>query len=122
MQWAGIVVTGIFVAGVVTAGYVRSLEGRANTDHARAMALASLILASVAVTAVLSHLRTSAAKLICLLTVATTIALIQAPALDQWLHLAPLHWDDWGIAIFTALIAGAILLASARWRISRLAK
>ncbi len=122
MQWAGIVVTGIFIAAVVAVGYVRSLEGRANTDHARAMALASLILASVAVTAVLSRLRTSAAKLICLLTVVTTIALIQAPALDQWLHLEPLHWDDWGIVVLTALTAGAIILTSARWRTSRLAK
>jgi Ca2+-transporting ATPase len=43
MQWGGIVVTGLFIAVVVAGGYLRSLEGRANVEHGRAMVLASLI-------------------------------------------------------------------------------
>jgi Ca2+-transporting ATPase len=119
MQWTGIVVTGLFIAAVVAVGYLRSLEGRANVDHGRAMALASLILSSVAVTAASSRLRTPAAQLICLGTAVTTILLIQLPMIGHWLHLQPLHLDDWALVALFAVIAGAIPLASARWRASR---
>jgi Ca2+-transporting ATPase len=117
-QWGGIIVTGIFIAAVVTVGYLRSLEGRINVEHGRAMALASLILASVAVTAVLSRLRTPTAQLVCLCTVVTTVLLIQTPMVGHWLHLQPLHLDDWALVALFTLIAGALLLGSARWRAS----
>jgi P-type Ca2+ transporter type 2C len=117
-QWGGIIVTGIFIAAVVTVGYLRSLEGRINVEHGRAMALASLILASVAVTAVLSRLRTPTAQLVCLCTLVTTVLLIQTPMVGHWLHLQPLHLDDWALVALFALIAGALLLGTARWRAS----
>ena len=115
-QWGGIIATGMFMAAVVAIGYFRSLEGRANVEHGRAMALASLILSSVAVTTVLSRLRTRAARLVCLCTVVSTILLIQTPMVDQWLHLQPLHLDDWAVVVLFATITGAIVLGSARWR------
>ena len=115
-QWGGIIATGLFIAAGVTLGYIRSLEGQANVEHGRAMALASLILASVAATAVLSRLRTSAARVMCLCTVVTTVVLIQVPIVGHWLHMQPLHLDDWALVVLFALIAGAILLGSAHWR------
>ena len=118
-QWGGIIAAGIFVAAVVTFGYLRSLEGRANVEHGRAMALASLILASVAVTAVLSRLRTPMAQLVCLGTVVSTVVLIQAPIIGHWLYVQPLHLDDWALVVLFALIAGAILLGSTHLRNSR---
>jgi Ca2+-transporting ATPase len=113
-QWVGVLATGVFISTVVATGYLRSLEGRGNTDHGRAMALAALIFSSVSATAVLSRLRTSAAKWICFITVATTVLFIQARSLDQWLHLQPLHWDDWAIVVLFAVMAGAILSVSMR--------
>ena len=83
------------------------------------MAIASLILASVAVTAVLSRLRTPTARLVCLCTVVTTVLLIQVPMAGHWLHLQPLHLDDWALVVLFALIAGAFLLGNARWQATR---
>ena len=42
------------------------------------------------------------------LTVASTVALVQIPALARLAHLSPLHLDDWGLATAGALAAIAI--------------
>jgi hypothetical protein len=50
--------------------------------------------------------------------VATTIVLIQTSTVGHWLHVQPLHPDDWALVVLFTLIAGAILLRSVRWRVS----
>ena len=98
-QWVMLIATGLVIACVVSAGYLRSLEGIGNVEHGRAMALATLTAASAFVTAALSRLRTRAAWVMCLGTLASSFLLIQTPKLGALLHLTPLHWDDWALAI-----------------------
>jgi P-type Ca2+ transporter type 2C len=106
-QWVGIALTGSLIAVVVVAGYLRSLNGVGDTDHGRAMALATFILSSVALVSMLSRLNTRAARLLCVGTVISAAILIQTPGVDQLLHLHPLHWSDWALATLAGGIAGA---------------
>lgn len=110
-QWAMLIVTGLVIAVFVTAGYLRSLEGIGNVEHGRAMALATFTTAGALVTAVLSRLRTRAAWVMSLGTLVSSVILIQTPKLDALLHLTPLHWDDWILAIFAGSIAAVISAA-----------
>jgi len=107
-QWLMLVATGVVIAIVVSAGYLRSLEGIGNVEHGRAMALATLTAASALVTAALSRLRTRAAWVMCLGTFVSSFVLIQTPKLSGLLHLTPLHWDDWALAILAGSCAALI--------------
>lgn len=111
-QWLILVATGLVIAVIVSAGYLRSLEGIRNVDHGRAMALATLTSASAFVTAALSRLRTRAAWVMCIGTLASSFVLIQTPKLDALLHLTSLHFDDWTLALLGGLAAAAIPLSS----------
>lgn len=107
-QWLMIVATGLVIACVVSAGYLRSLEGIEKVEHGRAMALATFTAASALVTAALSRLRTRAAWVMCFGTLASSFSLIQIPKISALLHLTPLHWDDWSLAILAGATAAAI--------------
>jgi Ca2+-transporting ATPase len=106
LQWTGIVVAGALVTVLVAAGYVRSYE-TGHVEHGRAMALAILTLSSASVTAALSRLGTAAARRIVAATIIVTITLTQVPPLARALGLAPLHLDDWAIAVTGSVVAGA---------------
>lgn len=107
-QWLSIVLTGIVVAGVVMVSYDRSLGAGYDVDHARAMALVALTMASAGITAALSRLRGRAAKLVAAATVALSLLLVQVPALAHYLHLRPLHADDWLVAAAGGLLAALL--------------
>lgn len=111
-QWLMLLATGLVIAVIVSAGYLRSLEGIGNVDHGRAMALATLTSASAFITAALSRLRTRAAWVMCIATLASSFALIQTPRLGTLLHLTPLHWDDWVLALLGSIAAAAIPLGA----------
>ena len=115
-QWIMLLVTGLVIAILVAAGYLRSLEGNGNVEHGRAMALATFTAASAAITAALSRLRTRAAWIMCLGTLIVSFVLIQTPRLDTLLHLSPLHWDDWMLAILAGLFAASVPLGFEAWR------
>src|SRR5690606_31856058 len=68
-HWIMLLLTGLVIAGAVTTGYLRSLEGNVHVEHGRAMALATFTLASAAITAALSRLRTLVAWGMCMGTV-----------------------------------------------------
>lgn len=107
-QWLSIVLTGIVVAGVVTVSYDRSLGAGYDVAHARAMALVALTMASAGITAALSRLRGNAAKGVVAATLALSLLLVQVPALAQYLHLRPLHADDWLVAGAGGLLAALL--------------
>ncbi len=116
-QWLMLVATGLVIAVIVSAGYLRSLEGIGNVEHGRAMALATLTVTSAFVTAALSHLRTRAAWVMFLGTLASSFLLIQTPKLDALLHLTPLHWDDWALAMLAGLGVATIPLGLEFWNL-----
>jgi Ca2+-transporting ATPase len=109
-QWLMLIATGLVIAVLVSAGFLRSLEGIQNVDHGRAMALATLTTASAFITVALSGLRNRAAWVMFIGTLASSFLLIQTPKLDALLHLTPLHWDDWGLAILGGSAAALIPL------------
>ncbi|MEO8603790.1 MAG: cation-transporting P-type ATPase, partial [bacterium] len=109
-DWLRIVLVGAAVTVMVTAGYARSLGGEHNVEHARAMALAVLTMTSAALTAALSQLRTRGARGLAAATVGLSLGLIQIPDLSRLLHMAPLHADDWGMAVAAAMLTGLPVL------------
>jgi Ca2+-transporting ATPase len=116
-DWLRIVMVGGLVTLLVGAGYARSLGALRNVEHARAMALAVLTIASAALTAGLSRLGTRTARVIVTATLALSLLLIQSPTLAALLHLQPLHLDDWAAAAAGALAAATpVLLRSSRAR------
>ncbi len=111
-DWARIAVFGTLVTALVVLGYVRSLGPDRNVEHARAMALAILVLTSAGAVIVLSGLRTSASRWIAAATVASGVAIVQTPALASRLHVGPLHGDDWALAAGVAIAAAVLNLAA----------
>ncbi|MBK7492767.1 MAG: cation-transporting P-type ATPase [Nitrosomonas sp.] len=109
-QWFVMGLTGLTVTVIVTLAYIRSLGAGYDVDHARAMALVTLIAASVGITAVLSRMHSRAAWYIVSLTIGLSCLLVQIPALAGFLHLAPLHVDDWLLAVASGMIAAALTL------------
>ncbi|RPH73390.1 MAG: hypothetical protein EHM88_24145 [Candidatus Rokuibacteriota bacterium] len=73
------------------------------------MAIATLALASAALTAGLGGLRSRTGRVIAALTVVSTIVLVQAPPLADMLHLEPLHPMDWGVAVAGSGLAALLL-------------
>lgn len=116
-QWLAIVLTGVAITLVVMASYVRSLGAGYAVEHARAMALVALTVASAGITAALSGLRGRTARLLVALTLLSSLVLVQVPWFAAPLHLKPLHLDDWLIAIGGGLLAALIpFVASLRHR------
>jgi Ca2+-transporting ATPase len=111
-QWGAIVAVGAMVTAVVMFSYLRSLGAGYDVEHARAMALVALTVASAAITAGLSRLRGRAARILVLATVASSLLFVQTPALASFLHLRPLHLDDWLLAIGGGLPASALLVVT----------
>jgi Ca2+-transporting ATPase len=119
-EWTLIAFIGLLVTGLVILGYVRSLGGNHDVEHARAMALVVLVVASATMTAGLSRLRSAAAVIAVIATIGSALVLVQVPALAGILHLSPLHGDDWLIAAAGGLLAGS--LTTILPRLSRLSR
>ena len=107
VQWSIILVVGLVLAAFVAITYGRSLAG--GDEHARAMAMVVFVTASASTTAVLSGLRTRAARAVVAFSVAVTVLLVQTPWLASLLHLRPLHVDDWLVAIAGGIIVPLLL-------------
>jgi Ca2+-transporting ATPase len=110
-DWAVIGAVGLALTAVVALGYLRSLGDDGRVPHARAMALACLTFASGTIAAVLTRLRTRISRIVVGATVTVSVLLVQAPALAARLHVAPLHLDDWAIAVAGGVAAVSVPLA-----------
>lgn len=107
-EWAIIAAVGGLSTAVVAITYDRSLaDGDA---HARAMAIVALVTAGTLVTAVLSELRTRAARAVAALTIGATIVLVQTPGLAALVHLRPLRAGEWLLALAGGALAVAPML------------
>ncbi|MCY2958878.1 MAG: cation-transporting P-type ATPase [Planctomycetota bacterium] len=113
-DWVVIGTVGTLLTVVIVLAYLRGFdEGRA-VEHGRAMALVALSCASATMTAILSRLGTWTARAIVLGTVGLALVLVQTPVLSHWLHLTPLHLDDWLLAIAGSVLACLPLLLARR--------
>lgn len=114
--WVAILASGALLALLVTGGYVRALgEGR-DVGHARAFAIVSLSAGSAALALALGRSGWRASWTMALATLALAVALVQTPVLSGWLHLKPLHLDDWAGALVGAGLASVPVLVWARRR------
>jgi len=104
-EWTGIAIVGVLLTALVSFGYDWSLGAERDVEHARAMALVVLTVASAGVTAILSGLRTRSARWIVVSTLALSAALVQIAPVAARLHISPLHRDDWGIAVGGGVLA-----------------
>ncbi|HET7504124.1 MAG TPA: cation-transporting P-type ATPase [Kofleriaceae bacterium] len=111
-EWVMIAAVGALITLVVAVTYDRSL-GDGDDAHARAMAMVALSTASAGVTAVLSRLGTRVARAIVALSIAAAVVLVQTPALASLLHLRPLHFDDWLLALAGGVLAVVPMIALA---------
>lgn len=107
-EWVLIGLAGLVVTLAVTLGYVRSLGAMQDVEHARSMAMVTLVVASAAITAGLSGLRTRTATISVVAAIASAAVLVQHPVLAELVHLSPLHADDWMLATVAGLLPGAI--------------
>jgi Ca2+-transporting ATPase len=113
-DWAVIGVVGALLTALIVFAYVRSIDPGRSVEHGRAMALVGLSCASAALTAILSGLRTATSRAVVAGTLALALLLVQVPALAAWLHLTPLHVDDWLLAVAGSLGACLPLILTRR--------
>jgi len=104
-QRLSVIVVGTLVTAAVLASYDRSLGTGLDVEHARAMALLVLTVASAGMTAALTRLRGATAKAITAATIGMSAVFIQVPSIAALLHLVPLHPDDWVVAVSAGLLA-----------------
>lgn len=107
-QWFVIALVGLAVSALMIMMYERSLSDSGNLEHARTMALALLVGASVAVAIGLSQWRTKASVALSFAVVAVSLVIIQWKPVAVLFHLKPLHLDDW-LVVSTAGIAAGLL-------------
>jgi Ca2+-transporting ATPase len=106
-QGGVIALTAILATALVFAAYQSALASGQAVEHARAAALAALVLTSAAIAAGLSRLRSRASRLAVAATIASAIVLVQIPPLATLMHLAPLHLGTWLMAASGAGLIGA---------------
>ncbi|MBS0578102.1 MAG: cation-transporting P-type ATPase [Proteobacteria bacterium] len=106
--WTVIALVGLAVTAATVFSYEHALGVGRDTDHARAIALAVLIIASVTITGILSGLKTWTARIIVTAAVASLVLLVQLPTLAALIHLHPLHLEDWAIAVGVGVFTGGL--------------
>ena len=112
--WGAIMLTGLAVTAGVLLTY-RAGMAAGDPTHARTLAMATLVLASVASTAVLSGLSSPAARVVTLASTASLALLVQVPALADWVHLRPLGLRDWALAATAGIATGSLALLFNTW-------
>ena len=120
-QWIVVVAVGAALTLVVLFGFERSIGAGRNVEHARAMALVTLVIASATLTATLSRLRTMASRTIVAASLASAVIVVQIPLLAEVLHVEPLHLDDWVVATTGGLVPSIVasLFNGRRWNLAR---
>jgi Ca2+-transporting ATPase len=118
-EWLVIGIVGALLTLAVIGGYLRGLGLGEDGTHARSIALATLVLASSALTVGLSRLRGRLAWSLAAAAVASAILMIQNEAIARLLHLSPLRAQDWLVAAATAVTAGALAALLARAPVPR---
>jgi Ca2+-transporting ATPase len=113
-EWTLITLVGGFITLLVVGLYAGGIRDGRGVEHARAMALAALTCSSAVLTALLSRLRSRAARIVAAATVASAVLLVQTPVLASALHLQPLGPVDWALVIGGSLLAPSLPVAGER--------
>ncbi len=111
--WLTIGAVGGLASVAVVWSYLYALGADQDVEHARAMAMTVLLVASAAITTGLTKLRQASARWLVLGTLAPLVVLVQVPPVSRWLNLRPLHASDWGLAALVFVIIGMATLGLA---------
>lgn len=103
-SWWAIASGGLMITLVVLFSFYGALGEGLGIGHARAMALASLIVAGAMLTASLSGLSSAAAWTMVLAGPVSVALFAEVPALAAMLQLSALHADNWTVAAFAGLL------------------
>ncbi len=115
-EWATLMLVGALVTVGLVWSYDQSLGAGRDVEHGRAVALASLTLASAVFAAVLTGLGTRTARWVCAMTLGGSVLLIQVEPLASSLRLHPLHADDWARVVVRVGVASLpLVLSRLRW-------
>lgn len=109
--WRWIVLVGGLVSVAVVWSYLYALGAEKTVEHARAIAIAVLLVASAGFTCGLTRLRRPAARWLVFGTLSSLVLSVQLPALSQSLNLQPLHASDW--MLVTLAFFASVLLSMA---------
>ena len=113
--WLGIGLVAALVSALVIWSYLHALGADRDVEHARAMALAVLLVASAAITAALTGLRQATARWIVAGTLGSLAMLVQIPAISRLLNLRPLHGADWALVAAAFAVIGMATIGLAWW-------
>ena len=106
--WLGIGLVGGLVSVAVVWSYLHALGADHDVEHARAMALTVLLVASAGITTGLTKLRQAIARWLVVGTFASLGLLVQVPTLSRWLNLQPLHRADWALVALSFAAIGMV--------------
>ncbi|TNF59873.1 MAG: cation-transporting P-type ATPase [Burkholderiales bacterium] len=116
--WLGIGLIGGLLSVAIIWSYLHALGADQDVEHARAMALAVLLVTSAGITAGLTRLRRAATFWLVAVTLLSTVAFIQTPFISQLLNLHPLHATDWMLVLLVGVAAAVLTL----WLSARLTR
>ncbi|HET9642900.1 MAG TPA: HAD-IC family P-type ATPase, partial [Burkholderiaceae bacterium] len=111
--WWGIGLVGALVSVAVVWGYLHALGADQDVEHARAMALSVLLVASAGITTGLATLRQAIARWLVAGTLASLGVLVQIPEISRLLNLRPLHGTDWALVAAAFAVIGMLTLGLA---------
>lgn len=114
-EWLTIVSTGIAIAAAVLAVFILSVYGGEAPEHARSMALVTLVVALAILLLALSRGSIWAAWLVALGASASALAFIRVEALSDLVHLHALPTKD-GLIAFVAGLIPALGATAMHWR------
>lgn len=102
--WLIIVAIGSLATGGVLGGYLSAMNGHEQVVHARSVAIAILIASSAGFTIGLTHLHSTASKVVVAGTLLSLLLVNQIPLLGNALSLEPLHDIDWVLVVLALVI------------------
>lgn len=108
--WLGMILIGGLVSATVILSYLHALGDDRNVEHARAMALTVLLVASACITTGLTKLRQPTARWLVVGTLASLAMFVQTPVVSRRLGLGPLHGADWTLVAVVGMATLGLVL------------
>jgi P-type Ca2+ transporter type 2C len=116
LQWSTVVVVGVAMTLWVAGSYLYGLGTHYAVEHARTLALLTLVFAGAGITTGLSRMQGTAAWVLVLGAPAMSTLLVLTPGLHALLHLQPLHIGDWILVMASGLFAALLVVAGSWWQ------
>lgn len=112
--WLGIGLVGGLISLAVIWSYLHALGADRDVEHARAMALTMLLVASAGITTGLTRWNGGgASRWLVLGTLISVLVMVQIPSTSRFVNLRPLHLQDWIISViaFATITLSTLVLS-----------